>query len=49
MKKFIINILVFGSLISFWSCSDDSLDPTLSQSKDLLTNLKTISDLNTAL
>lgn len=49
MKKFIINILVFGSLISFSSCSDDSLDPTLSQSKDLLTNLKTISDLNTAL
>ena len=38
MKKFIINILVFGLWFSI-SFPDDSTNLTLSQSKDLLTNL----------
>ncbi|AJW64365.1 SusD family protein [Elizabethkingia miricola] len=49
MKKIIISSLLLGTLISFSSCSDSALEPTLEQSKDLDTNIKTDGDLNTVL
>lgn len=50
MKKTIYLVLTMAlSLPALNSCRDESLDPTLQQSKDLETNINTVEDLNAVL
>ena len=46
MKKLIYSAFAAVMLFTATSCSDSDLDPTLAQSKDLESNVKTAEDLS---